>query len=47
MKKDASLTIRLSEREKEKLLELAKKRDIPVSQLVREVCKKIFQQEEN
>ena len=44
--KDTSLTFRLSEKEKEQLKTLAAKRDIPVSQLVRELCREIFNQEE-
>lgn len=40
--KDESLTIRLSSQEKEKLKEMARERDIPVSQLVREICREIF-----
>lgn len=43
--KDTSLTFRLSEKEKEKLKALAKERDIPVSQLVREICRKIFKED--
>lgn len=45
--KTASLTIRLSEEEKEKLKAMAAARDIPVSQLVRELCNKIFKEDKN
>ena len=44
--KDSNLTIRLSEQEKQKIKELAAKRDIPVSQLIRELCREIFQKED-
>lgn len=43
--KDTRITFRLTETEKEKLLEIAKKRDIPVSQLVRELCREIFKED--
>ena len=44
--KDTTITFRLSETEKGKLIEMAAKRDIPVSQLVRELCREIFKQED-
>lgn len=44
--KNATITLRLSEEEKEKLKSMAAARDIPVSQLVRELCKKIFDEKE-
>ena len=43
--KTASITIRLSENEKEKLVELANKKDISVSQLIRESFRKLFEEE--
>ena len=45
--KDTTITFRLSETEKQKIVEIAAKRDIPVSQLVRELCRKIFEEEES
>ena len=45
--KTATVTLRISEEEKQKLFDLAKKRDIPVSQLIREICREIFNKEEN
>lgn len=44
--KDTTITFRLSETEKEKIYELAAERDIPVSQLIRELCRKIFNESE-
>lgn len=44
--KTATITLRISEVEKNKIMELAKKKDIPVSQLIRELCREIFQEEE-
>lgn len=44
--KDATITLRLTEEEKAKIREVAAKRDIPVSQLIRELCREIFQQKE-
>ena len=43
--KDTTITFRLSETEKQKIVEMAAKRDIPVSQLVRELCRESFQKE--
>ncbi len=45
--KTSTITLRISEAEKNKITELAKKRDIPVSQLIRELCREIFQEEDN
>lgn len=44
--KTSTITLRISEEEKEKITEIAKKRDIPVSQLIRELCREIFKEEE-
>jgi predicted DNA-binding protein len=44
--KDSRITFRLTEEEKEKLYELAAKRDITLSQLIRELCEEIFNKEE-
>ena len=41
--KDTTITFRLSETEKQKIVEIAKKRDISVSQLIRELCREIFE----
>lgn len=43
--KDTTITFRLSESEKQRLKDMAAKRDIPVSQLVRELCREIFDKE--
>ena len=43
--KNSTITLRISEDEKKKITELAKKRDIPVSQLIRELCREIFNKE--
>lgn len=43
--KTEKITLRISEEEKQKIVELAKKKDIPVSQLIRELCREIFNQE--
>lgn len=45
--KNETITLRISEEEKQKIQKLAKERDIPVSQLIRELCREIFNQEEN
>ena len=42
--KDTTITFRLSEAEKQKIVEMAAKRDIPVSQLVRELCRKTLEE---
>ena len=44
--KTSTITLRISEEEKEKITEIAKKRDIPVSQLIRELCREIFEEVE-
>ena len=46
MIKDSNLTIRLNEQEKQKIKELASKRDISVSQLIRELCREVFDKED-
>ena len=43
--KTSTITIRISDEEKNKIMEMAKKRDIPVSQLIRELCRQIFKEE--
>ena len=40
--KTETITLRISEEEKQKITELAKEKDIPVSQLIRELCREIF-----
>lgn len=45
-KKDTSITIRISEAEKNKIKQIADQRDIPVSQVIRELVREIFQEEE-
>lgn len=42
--KTESITIRISETEKEQLKELAQKLDIPMSQLIRQAIKAIIQE---
>lgn len=44
--KTATITLRITEEEKAKIMEIAAKRDIPVSQLIRELCREIFDKEE-
>lgn len=44
--KNVSITFKLSESEKEKIVQKAKKRDIPVSQLIREALKTLLEEEE-
>lgn len=41
--KEEKITFRLSEEEKQRIVEMAAARDIPVSQLIRELCKEIFE----
>ena len=43
--KTSTITLRISEEEKEKITEIARKRDIPVSQLIRELCREIFEED--
>ena len=43
--KDSTITIRISEEEKRRIIELAKERDISASQLIRELCRKIFKED--
>ena len=45
--KNATITFRLNEQEKERLEQLAAVKDIPVSQLVRALIKEAIQKEEN
>lgn len=45
--KNTSITFRVSEGEKARLEELAKERDIPVSQLIREIVKEYFMNKQN
>lgn len=40
--REEKVTFRLTEEEKQRIVELAAERDIPVSQLIRELCKEIF-----
>ena len=41
--KDEKITIRISEEEKEQLKMIAAKRDIPMSQLIREAVRKLIE----
>ena len=41
--KDEKITIRISEEEKEQLKMIATKRDIPMSQLIREAVRKLIE----
>ena len=41
--KDEKITIRISEEEKEQLKMIAAKRDIPMSQLIREAIRKLIE----
>ena len=41
-----SITIRIDEIEKEQLKTIAAKKDVPMSQLIRQAIKKIIQEEE-
>lgn len=43
--KNETITIRISEAEKEKLKAIAANKDIPMSQLIREAVKKLIQEE--
>ena len=43
--KNESITIRISEIEKEQLKQIAEKRDIPMSQMIRQIIKDIIQEE--
>ena len=45
--KTETITLRISEEEKQKIMELAKEKDISVSQLIRELCKEIFKNTAN
>ena len=44
--KDEKITIRISEEEKEQLKMIAAKRDIPMSQLIREAVRKLIETNE-
>ena len=43
--KTASITFKLNESEKEKLLAISAKRDVPLSQILREIVKEYIQKE--
>lgn len=43
--KTKRVTFRLTDEEKAKLYELAAKREISISQLIRELCEEIFKEE--
>lgn len=45
--KDTNITFKLSEAEKERIKALAARKDIPMSQLIREALKKYLESEEN
>ena len=42
--KDTNITFKLSESEKNAIRELAEKLDVPMSQIIREACKKYIQE---
>ncbi len=44
--KDANITFKLSESEKEKIKALAAKKDVPMSQIIRDAIKKYIQEEQ-
>ena len=44
--KDTTITFRLSEQEKEQIVALAARKDIPFSQLIREAIRKYIQEED-
>lgn len=44
--KNTSITLRLSEQEKEQLKAIADKKDIPLSQLIREACREYIHKED-
>lgn len=43
--KTEKITIRISDQEKEKLQEISTKKDIPMSQIIREIIKNYIQEE--
>lgn len=43
--KNSTITLRISEEEKNKIMDLAREKDIPVSQLIRELCREIFKED--
>ena len=45
--KDVVITFRLTEQDKEQLTAIAKKKDVPVSQIIREAIRKAIQEENN
>lgn len=45
--KTTKLEVRLTPEEKQKLIDYAAARKITMSEAIRQLCKKIFQQEEN
>lgn len=45
--KDTTITIRISEAEKNKLQVIALDRDVPMSQLIREAIKNLIQEEKS
>lgn len=47
MPKDTNITFKLSEAEKEAIRTLAARRDIPMSQLIREIIKKYMEDDIN
>lgn len=44
-KKDKKIEFRLTAEEKEKIIAYAEKRDMTMSEVIRELCEKIFNQE--
>lgn len=44
--KDTNITFKLSESEKAAIRALAAKRDVPMSQIIREACKEYVQKED-
>lgn len=44
--KTSTITIRISEAEKNKITALAQKKDISVSQLIRELCREVFKEDQ-
>ena len=44
--KTSTITLRISEAEKEKIMEIANRKDIPLSQLIREAIRKEIEKED-
>lgn len=44
--KDTNITFKLSEEEKQRIKDVARQKDIPVSQFIRELIKQYFNNEE-